>query len=215
MLDKVNELVVSLGGIAGITLLLKELFRLYKQSEKNSFNSITKSTFEIYKQLNRIVQKTGAAKVVILRLHNGGDKLQVGKSLYSSVTHEVTTDSLPPTADLWTKQRVDEGYIKKFMEMMGTDHRSIDIHTKALPNGLLKEVYKANRIARAMALHVYTFHPRPFKFFSSDKSENQGKMWYMVAMWKDDKEMSEEEHYYVRGCRNQIREIFKEQYKYD
>jgi hypothetical protein len=152
---------------------------------------------------------------VILRLHNSGDKVQVGKELKSSTVHEVGESTMLDARGAWENQKVDEGYIKKFIEMLKAPDRTIEIYTKDLEDGLLKDIYSANKVGRALATHIHTFRPRVFKLFPGLESEEKGKMWYMLVHWDNDAVITPEERYVIRGARNTIRDIFKEQYKYD
>lgn len=209
------EILKTLGGTAGLVVILKEFYRVYKQRQNATIEKISKSLTDSYKELNYLIQKTGASKAFILYLHNGGDKIQLGKPLYSSISHEVNADGKMVLADKWNKQKIDRVYADLFQKMMSSEDKKVVLYTAKLPDSILKEVYEINEIHHTVGAHIYTFTPKPMRFLGKDKENMHGRTWYMTVVFTDDTPLRDKDIYHIKVARNNLKKIFKEQYKYD
>ena len=103
---------------------------------------------KVYGTLNRLLSATGAARVLLLRAHNGGSIPRAGVPLYSSVLYEVWDgDVLEPIKSTWQKQRLSETYVSMLLEVATKGEATVI--TKDLPPCVLKDTYEATGVARA------------------------------------------------------------------
>jgi len=209
------EVIVSLGGMTGIIALGNEMYRIYMRSRVYDPEMVTEFNFRIYQQLSIIRDKTNCLKSLVILLHNGGNEPQVGKSLYSSATHESGKGGDKSRLDKWNKQPIDSHYSEIMMSLVKSKEGYIDIRTKDLPPSILRNVYITDGISHSRVIKLFVYKPKPFKIFSRFQDNTIGKLWYMSVTWGEDTPMTAEEEDTIRFASNTISKIFEEQYKYD
>ena len=226
-----NSVVTWLVSGGGAAFLLSEAYRLYHWHRVNSADFVIKNEALIIDQLNYLKWKSKATKVLILATHNGGDKVQVGKRIYSSVTHEVNGEGMEPTRGQWQNQVIDEEYTKLLLKMISHPRRKVLLFRDKIPKDLpqpekelsmeaggnLKRVYQAQGIDHTIVAHVYSYTPkaRPWFLYRTISQKNMGRMWYMSLVFTEAGQPSYKDLDSLRIVRNKIGEILHEQYKYD
>ncbi len=207
---------VALGGFTGLSLLVKEFYKLYMRKKNTEVNLVIKRESQIYDQLDNILQKSSAQKVVLLMLHNGGNSPRAGKPLYSSITHEVSTKGHARVADSWQNMRVDDHYVKKMCSMIGAPNELLLTRTEDMPEGSKRRIIcESLNVVKTKICVVYTFVPTTLKLFKRTKDETTGKLWYISIVWTEDVPITAEDRGIILSGINNIRTILEKQYKYD
>lgn len=220
---------IALGGFAGLFAVFQEIYKIYMNKKSYDVEKVLNRDWEIYKNLNMIMQSTSASKVLILYTHNGGERIQTGTPTYSSVSHEVNSHRMKVMADSWNKQFMDHGYAKMMSDLLKAENKKIFLFSKEIPSwgeriesrsfkvdGILKDVYESQGISHTIVCHIYTYDPakNSYKFFKKIKDERAGKVWYMSIVFKELAQPTAKDLDTIRIVRNNISKLFKEQYKY-
>lgn len=147
--------------------------------------------------MHEMLKKTGAARVVVLRLENGGGKPALGKTLKSSVVYEVYSPSEESISETWQNQQVDDEYIKLIVDV--STRKVSKVETDKLEESILKSSYLARGIRFSFKFEIY---------------EAKTSYFYLSFYFKDVPPVSPAVSDAMRYGVNEIRSIYKEQYRY-
>lgn len=191
--------------------VLEKLYKIKKRSKLFEIENVQKRDLKIYQEMRHILEKTTAKRVVLLYVHNGGDIPQIGKPLYSSVSHESVADGEELIASRWSKQLIDEAYNRMLVDMINDPMGIVTVNVKDMPNSILKDTYKANCIKKTKVMHVYTYKAEK-KLFNFTKELKKARMWYLSVVFKDEHALLAHEKDEIRSSLNNIKTLMKEQY---
>ena len=124
-----------------------------RRREKKPFSPVFTKVSEVYETLNEMMLEMGADRVVLLRSHNGGGKPQLGHALFSSVEYEAWGKGLRSIRRSWSKQRVDEVYIKMLRKLDESGY--LDVYLETMPDGMLKELYFSNHVLASKVAKIH------------------------------------------------------------
>ena len=221
-----SDLLIKAIGSGALLGFGREVYRVYKQHNAYTFKRVAGREARIYDVLNYMLHNTGADKVFIVKLHNGGDVIQNGTPIYSSVTHEVSGKDLNPIRKKWRNQLVDNFHMNMILKMMNDPQKNAVVYTEKKINneislkaaGSLSDLYKSQGVSHALASHVHTYEPkfRPFEIkFLGIKKKNSGETYYLNLVYKDDRAPDSNDFFEIQSGTNEIKNILLEQYKYD
>lgn len=165
---------------------------------KSIIQSVTADIANILYFMDDVILKTDAAKVVLLKCHNGGDVPNISGPLYSTVLYEAKRPGEERVADRWQKQPLDEQYILMLMRLF--KEKKIVISTSELKECILKDIYVSSGVIFSKVVEVYV---------------SQGKYFYLSVVYKKSpSELRPEEKDEIRNCVNKIRNTYIRNSKY-
>jgi hypothetical protein len=124
-----------------------------KLRRKSDVLHIAKMEIEIQRILEDCVFKTFIDRALLLKLHNGGDKLSIGSKKYFSILHEAHTPRVQVVKDLFQEIETDPDYYELILYLSKIGKKFFK--TKDLPNSLLKRRYQKDNIYGGIIVKVY------------------------------------------------------------
>ena len=136
--------------------------RKTKEIEKNSWNYKLSSYRDISLLLKRILQDTGAVRVLLLKCTNGGDIPKIDSTLYSSIVLEEFDDSFGVSIyDEWQQRRIDKHYTEMLVELNSKGSVVLSV-TDCPPETILGSLYLKSGITGS---RIYKIASTPSKYF--------------------------------------------------
>lgn len=117
---------------------------------KRAFIDISK----LYEELNFLLAKTAAKRVLVLRAHNGGGKPKKGYPLYSTAEYEVYQGSGNTIKQDWQKQPLDEYYISMLTELDQQEQLELKLFGMD-DESMIKKLYFNDGIFSAKLLKIF------------------------------------------------------------
>jgi hypothetical protein len=143
----------ALVGTGGFAAILQTI-RWYKDRKDDPVQQGLIDVSKVYDNLQRVKSVTKAARAVLLKLHNGGGRPQVGHLMYSSMIYESYGDDEASMSHSWQQERIDND--SQYREMLITmlDSGCVMVETENMPECKLKDTYIANGVVRAIVKDV-------------------------------------------------------------
>lgn len=139
--------------------ILKEavLFIKARREEKRCNGTFKRAFIDIsklYEELNFLLAKTAAKRVLVLRAHNGGGKPKKGYPLYSTAEYEVYQGSGNTIKQDWQKQPLDEYYISMLTELDQQEQLELKLFGMD-DESMIKKLYFNDGIFSAKLLKIF------------------------------------------------------------
>lgn len=139
--------------------VLKEtvLFIKARRDEKRCNGSFKRALIDIsklYEELNFLLAKTGAKRVLLLRAHNGGGKPKKGYPLYSTAEYEVYQGSGNTIKQDWQKQPLDEYYISMLSDLDQQEQLELKLYGMN-EDSMIKKVYFNDGIFSTKLIKIF------------------------------------------------------------
>ena len=139
--------------------ILKEavLFIKARREEKRCNGTFKRAFIDIsklYEELNFLLAKTAAKRVLVLRAHNGGGKPKKGYPLYSTAEYEVYQGSGNTIKQDWQKQPLDEYYISMLTELDQQEQLELKLFGMD-DESMIKKLYFNDGIFSAKLLKIH------------------------------------------------------------
>ena len=97
---------IALAG-AVIQMLIGYAYKIYKAKQQGVVESTIKANQEIYQHLTSLIHETKAARIMVMRLSNGGSIPRVGVPLYTYPVYEIYHSPLSSGLSAWKDRSVD------------------------------------------------------------------------------------------------------------
>jgi len=100
---------------------------------------------EVQQIMERVLDKTGAQRFLILKTENGGGKPRLGSHLYASVMYEAISNPMVSVKNDYQRLLVDNIYVKMLSDIgPSTPNKLIRDNMK---EGILKRIYTKEKVA--------------------------------------------------------------------
>lgn len=151
------ELTAFFGGLGAFIRFawpkIKEVLNVIKMNSRKSMERATQDIAQIIYHMRDILEQTDAQQVILLKAHNGGEEIKLGSWLYSSVIYEVRKNKEDEVKDRWVSQPLDENYLIMLSNLQS--QKKLNLVTKNLKEGPLKDVYKSKGVTFTKVLELY------------------------------------------------------------
>lgn len=148
-----NELMLGVGigiGIGGIGGFMA----VYSQRKDHRIELMKNFVEARQFLLDRVVEETNCANALVLKIHNGGGKLDEGQDWYSSVVAESPERRRVSIIDDWQNIPVQESYKAIIREIR--DRKVNYLYTHLMPAGDLRTAYEAMGIIGSVVMEMYS-----------------------------------------------------------
>lgn len=127
----------------------KIFWDLYRTRRDNTISKVINGVKDVYQYMNLLRRETGAMRVLVIKIHNGGGKPKLTTGLYGSVLYADWESGLKDGLD-WVNQRLDPAYIDTLNQVLTAPDAWLDLNTDSLPDGQLKDLLAADGAAHVM-----------------------------------------------------------------
>ena len=146
-----NQLIT--GGFSLITAAAgwvgKVCWDLYRVRKDNTISKVINGIKSVYTCLSTLRRDTGAVRVVVVKVHNGGGKPKLTANLYASSLYADWGSGMRDGYD-WTNQRLDPTFIDTLNSMLMAPEAWLDVTTEALPEGQLRDLLTTDGASHAL-----------------------------------------------------------------
>jgi hypothetical protein len=173
---------------------IQEVLRVIRMNSRRSMEQATADIAKIIYHMRDILELTDAVQVVLLKAHNGGEPIKIGTWLYSSVIYEVRNPGEQEVKDRWVAQPLDELYLEMLARLQRD--KKINLITKELKSGTLKDVYVSNNVAFTKVTELFS-------------TKDMQKYFYLSCVFKKDfSELTAAERDQIRSSAQAITNIY-------
>lgn len=102
--------------------------------------------------LGWIVSETPADRAIIIKLHNGGSKLQTGMTKYISVINERHNKNVMEVAKDFQHYPIDANYMQMIHKLLS--EKIIVANVDSMPEGMLKRRYRLDGLKCAIIFYL-------------------------------------------------------------
>ena len=176
MVDIVNTLLtggvaVALIGVASQVLLwwlnnrTETISPVFESVPLNRFDNL----IEVQQIMERVLDKTGTQRFLIMKTENGGGKPRLGTHLYSSVMYEAYNSPMDSVKEDYQRLLVDDIYVKMLSDIGPSTPNKL-IRNK-MKEGILKRIYTKEGVAYS-EIHYLTETDNAFFYLSVATNED-------------------------------------------
>lgn len=133
----------------------QHIFDERQREVENLFNDLISGAVKIQELIEDFIVNNNAARILLLKLENGGGVPQLGTIQHISVLNEAIHPNLkyPPNNIVPIKQDfqdyvIDADYQRVLMHML-TD-KLVVLNTREMEEGLLKKIYEVNKVEKSV-----------------------------------------------------------------
>jgi hypothetical protein len=155
-------------------------------------SDVIKSAAQIYHELNDLLSKTDAGRVLILKTENGGGIPRRDGTLYSTVIYEVYSPPHLSIANDWNRQRLDKVYVDMLVDV--DQSSGVTNITEFMPDSVLKNVYLSTGIGMS----------RVQKILATQKS-----YYYLSIAWDKAKTLSASDINAIRATSSNLERLLQ------
>tara|TARA_R110000822_G_scaffold25937_20_gene78542 strand:+ start:452 stop:1144 length:693 start_codon:yes stop_codon:yes gene_type:complete len=133
----------------------QQIFDTHQAELEILFNDLIKGAVYIQDQLVQFAVDNDIAKILVIKMENGGGIPQIGTDRHISILNEYTHPTSIHMLSMKHKfqhYKVDELYLKFIAGVLETG--ILDVLTIELDDGILKSVYESNGIVRSIILSI-------------------------------------------------------------
>lgn len=144
---------VILTTVVGVVMITFFTMVLVAKVRKESrLALISKLEVETEVILNRAINETLCDRALVLKLHNSGGQLYVGKAKKASVLFEGLTQTLPTVKEDFQSQLVDTDYMA-IMQRVEREKLIIQ-NTSKMPHSMLRRIYERDNITITVIFYI-------------------------------------------------------------
>jgi len=107
-----------------------------------------KKIVEIYEVMNSVLNSTQIQRILIFKVHNGGNFIRPSSGMYVSVIYEDYRSPFSSVKEKYQKIPIDREYAKMLLEVM--ENKKCTFETDKLRDGLLKDIYIADGVKKSV-----------------------------------------------------------------
>lgn len=146
-----------------------EVFRFLNRIFGPSHGKQVRKVVAIYDTMAQILDETSVERILILRLHNGGEVLKSTGEMYVSVLYENYDEPFHSIKAVYQRVEVDREYARMILRLM--QDKKVNYKVANMPEGFLKNVYLSEGVKSA-SLHYLGQDRRNIYFTSSVTSQD-------------------------------------------
>lgn len=141
---------IALGGTVGIIAGYIAVMRQRKIDAMYKLDMFRQKRRTI---LRHVVYQTGAINAIVLKIHNGGSKLEESHEWYSSVIDEAPTAEAFSSRRVWQNVVVDDQYRDMIREVRSKDRKFLFVDE--MSQSFLRRTYKRLGINGSLVMQVH------------------------------------------------------------
>lgn len=134
----------------GLREIIPVLKRRWANRRVRDMKSGWKGIAALNQELFQLRRRTGAKRVVVMKLSNGGGVPRPGNTVYSSVVYESVADDAESLFSRWQEQLVDGPYATMAAAVVGAGPKPTFVETARLLPCSLRSMYEADGIGGSL-----------------------------------------------------------------
>lgn len=151
---------IALAGGGTGTVIARHVLEKKRTQNSVVFQQGMDSMNRVYDCLNEVVDKTGAARAMILYSENGGGIPKGSSDLFVTISHEIHRNSHSIRSDVQGLP-VDHEYIRLLSALCTSKDQMLYVRKEFLPESLLRDLYEQDGINQSL---IYVLQKRKNKF---------------------------------------------------
>lgn len=174
----------ALGAGGTVSVAISQIEKIYRTWKNNSSARAIQNIAQTIDTMQDLAMETGAGRVLLLQVSNGGGIPSSGANLYVSILHEIKDRSLRPIKPDFQSMLTDAGYIRLLEKLVsnGEYHGTPD----DLSDGFLKDLYVSEGVEFFTAVEVkrtkHKFYFLSLRWYPADSYKNHANISLNVSI---------------------------------
>lgn len=141
-------------------VLARDVIR-WRANKKKEFSDFMPERWDVRDLIVDIIAKTAFQRVLIFKTTNGGGMPHVGSNIYAKCLFEDYDPAyFKSVKEDYSRVEADRHYERLVVDV--ARHKRVEIKTRELPSGVLKDIYEAEGVAVS---YVYFLHQTKSEFY--------------------------------------------------
>ena len=171
-----ENIATLIGGAGALSGTAKYIYSSYRSKKLNKSIKAIENAAHIYDELNELMRRTQACRVLVMYTSNGGGVPDSKAALFFSILYEIHNAHLFNIRQDWQTQPLDNGYIQMLRSLIIDE--SWSGHPSTLEDGFLKELLGTENICNVHFVPI---------------CRTEKKFHYLSIQWDDPTEVPSED----------------------
>ena len=143
LLLQILEIALALGLVTGFGAIVRTI---YIYATRSSIDKVLIRKYNVYDIMQQVLSEIDGDRMLLIKIHNGGDAPKVTSVLKSTIIQEVFRSPLGSVKMDWQDREVDMAYIQMLIDLNKADHKRIVVYRSLMKDGMLKTTYEAQDV---------------------------------------------------------------------